>query len=143
MTDGSGNMEVKEMYDDLAVLEVEIISLTDEGFKVKYDFRRKILSWRDNYMWNNNFTSLINDGKFDLLKEKLPKIGVLEWIKAYSEGDAEKFGRKASVSGMWKMKAEFKDKTVIATGSEEIFPAKWDDLRSLIEMTTGTKFALR
>lgn len=143
MTDGSGNMEVKEMYDDLAVLEVEIISLSDEGYKVKYDFRRKILSWRDNYMWNNNFTSLINDDKYDLLREKLPKIGVLEWIREASEGKDDKSGKKAKVSGFWKMKAEFTDKTVIATGSEQVFPAKWDDLRSLIETTTGTKFALR
>ncbi|MBO4604531.1 MAG: hypothetical protein J5657_04460, partial [Clostridiales bacterium] len=60
-------MKTEGMYDDLVVLEVEIISFSNEGYKVKYDFRRKILSWRDNYMWNNNFTSLINDGKFDLL----------------------------------------------------------------------------
>ena len=77
MTDGEADMDMKKMYEDLAVLEVEIISFTDEGYRVKYDFKRKILSWRDNYMWNNNFTSLINDDKFDLLKTRLPEIGVL------------------------------------------------------------------
>ncbi|MBP5654279.1 MAG: hypothetical protein J6X33_02075 [Clostridiales bacterium] len=136
-------MSTKERYNDIAVFEVEIISFTDEGYRVKYDFRRKVLSWRDNYMWNNNFTILINDDKFNLLKEKLPKLGVIEWMEAYNEGDTEKYGMKVDAHGSWKMKIEFTDKTVIKSGCEQNFPRKWEELRSLIEMTTGTTFALR
>lgn len=143
MTEGWTDMDTKKMYEDLAVLEVEIISFTDEGYRVKYDFKRKILSWRDNYMWNNNFTSLINKDKFDLLKTRLPEIGVLEWIMAYKEGDVTKFGKKVAVPGSWKMKAEFKDKTVVSAECSQNFPRKWDELRSLIESTTGTSFTLR
>ena len=137
------SMDIKERYDDIAVFEVEIISFTDEGFRVKYDFRRKVLSWRDSYMWNNNFTSLINEEKYNLIKKRLPEIGVLEWMEAYAEGNKDLYGKDTGIQGSWKMKVEFTDKSVIKAGCERNFPKKWEDLRSLIEITTGTSFALR
>ena len=139
----AGIMDMTEKYNDIVLFEVEIISFTDEGYRVKYDFRRKVLSWRDNYMWNNNFTSLINDDKFKALRNKLPELEVLEWMEAYNEGDLAKYGSKTSVQGSWRMKVEFADKTVIKAGCEQNFPKRWDELRSLIEMTSGTSFSLR
>ena len=62
---------------------------------------------------------------------------------AYKEGDVTKFGKKVAVPGSWKMKAEFKDKTVVSAECSQNFPKKWDELRSLIESTTGTSFTLR
>ena len=73
-------MDFEKAYGSIAVLEVEIRTFANEGYSVKYDFARKVISWRDNYMWNNNFTRSINDNNLALLKEKLPESGMLEWM---------------------------------------------------------------
>ena len=48
-------------YDKITVLEVGITSFGNEGYAVKYDFVKKVIQWRDSYMWNNNFTRSLND----------------------------------------------------------------------------------
>ena len=43
-------MDYNKAYGSIAVLEVEIRTFANEGYAVKYDFGRKVISWRDNYM---------------------------------------------------------------------------------------------
>ena len=63
-------MDFGKAYGAIDVLEVEIRTFANEGYAVKYDFGRKVISWRDNYMWNNNFTRSINDNNLALIKDK-------------------------------------------------------------------------
>ena len=42
-------MDFEKAYGSIAVLEVEIRTFANEGYAVKYDFGRKVISWRDNY----------------------------------------------------------------------------------------------
>ena len=110
-------MDFKKAYESIAVLEVEIRTFANEGYAVKYDFGRKVISWRDNYMWNNNFTRSISEDKLALLKTVIP--------------------------GEWIIKVEFADKTSMKGGAEQHFPKKWKNLKTLIEQTAGCSFALR
>lgn len=136
-------MDYKKAYGSITVLEVEIRTFANEGYAVKYDFGRKVISWRDNYMWNNNFTRSISDDKMALIKEKLPESGMLEWMKGYEMGMTEEFGDKTVVPGEWSIKVEFDDKTRLVSGAEQHFPKKWKNLKILIEQTTGCSFLLR
>jgi len=136
-------MDFKKAYESIAVLEVEIRTFANEGYAVKYDFGRKVISWRDNYMWNNNFTRSISDDKYALLKEKLPESGMLEWMKGYNNGLSADFGDESAVLGEWKITVEFEDGTKLVAGAEQHFPKKWKLLKSLIERTTGCSFVLR
>jgi len=136
-------MEFERAYGSIAVLEVEIRTFANEGYAVKYDFGRKVISWRDNYMWNNNFTRSINDTNYSLIREELPKSGMLEWMNGYNMGLTEEYGDKSVIPGEWKIEVEFKDKTRMKAGAEQHFPKKWKNLRKLIESTTGCSFILR
>ena len=68
-------MDYNKAYGSIAVLEVEIRTFANEGYAVKYDFERRVISWRDNYMWNNNFTRSISEDNLRLIREKLPLSG--------------------------------------------------------------------
>lgn len=130
-------------YDKITVLEVGITSFGNEGYAVKYDFVKKVIQWRDSYMWNNNFTRSLNDTDYNTLKEELPKSGMLEWIKGYNSNLADDFGDQTQIPGEWKITVTFDDNTKITAGAEQHFPKKWKFLKNLIEKTTGCSFILR
>ena len=130
-------------YDKITVLEVGITSFGNEGYAVKYDFIKKVIQWRDSYMWNNNFTRSLNDTDYNTLKEELPKSGMLEWIKGYNSNLADDFGDQTQIPGEWKITVTFDDNTMITAGAEQHFPKKWKFLKNLIEKTTGCSFILR
>ena len=136
-------MDFDKAYGAIAVLEVEIRTFANEGYAVKYDFGRKVISWRDNYMWNNNFTRSINETNLALIKDRLPKSGMLEWMEGYNMGLTDEYGDKTSLPGEWKIEVEFKDKTRLKSGAEQHFPKTWKNLKTLIEETTGCSFILR
>jgi len=136
-------MDLTAEYDNIAVLEVGITTFGNEGYAVKYDFVKKVIQWRDSYMWNNNFTRSLNDSDFKTLKEELPKSGMLEWMTGYNNGLANEFGDETPVAGEWKITVEFADKTKLTAGAEQHFPKKWKLLKYLIEKTTGCSFVLR
>ena len=136
-------MDVEKAYGSIAVLEVEIRTFANEGYAVKYDFERRVISWRDNYMWNNNFTRAISEENIKMIREKLPESGMLEWMNGYNLGLTEEYGDKTVVPGEWLIKVEFKDKTSLKSGAEQHFPKKWSNLQHLIEQTTGCGFTLR
>ena len=94
-------------------------------------------------MWNNNFTRAIGDDKMNLIREKLPESGMLEWMRGYEMGMTDEFGDKTVIPGEWSIKVEFTDKTIMKAGAEQHFPKKWKSLKSLIEQTTGCSFLLR
>ncbi|MBO7531045.1 MAG: hypothetical protein J6T50_04495, partial [Lachnospiraceae bacterium] len=79
-------MDFEKAYGSIAVLEVEIRTFANEGYAVKYDFGRRVISWRDNYMWNNNFTRSLSEENIRLIKETLPVSGMLEWMNGYNLG---------------------------------------------------------
>lgn len=130
-------------YDKITVLEVGITSFGNEGYAVKYDFVKKVIQWRDSYMWNNNFTRSLNETDYNTLKSELPKSGMLEWMKGYNSGLADDFGDKTQIPGEWKITVVFEDNTKMTAGAEEHFPKKWKFLKNLIEKTTGCSFILR
>ena len=130
-------------YDKITVLEVGITSFGNEGYAVKYDFVKKVIQWRDSYMWNNNFTRSLNETDYNTLKEELPKSGMLEWMKGYNSGLENDFGDQTQIPGEWKITVEFEDKTKLTAGAEQHFPKKWKFLKNLIEKTTGCSFILR
>ena len=136
-------MDFEKAYGAINVLEVDIRTFANEGYSVKYDFERKVISWRDNYMWNNNFTRSINDDKMAIIMEKLPASGMLEWMHGYNLGLTDEYGDKTVIPGEWKIEVEFKDKTKMKAGAEQHFPKKWKNLKNLIEQTTGCSFVLR
>ena len=136
-------MDFEKAYGSIAVLEVEIRTFANEGYAVKHDFGRRVISWRDNYMWNNNFTRSLSEDNIKLIKETLPESGMLEWMNGYNLGLTEEYGDKTVVPGEWMIKVEFTDKTSMKSGAEQHFPTKWKNLQHLIEQTSGCSFMLR
>jgi len=135
-------MDLSEMYKSIAILEVEIRSFSNEGYKVKYNFNRNLLSWRDNYMWNNNFMKSISESKKKIIDEKLPKSGMLEWMVGYNNDEADKYGKKTTIPGEWEISVEFSDGSKLKSGASQNFPKKWNELKAIIEETTECHFRL-
>ena len=135
-------MDLSGKYNSIAVIEVRIMTLANEGYSVKFNLVRKIMSWRDYYMWNNNFTRAISDEACSLIEESLPKIGIIEWMMAYNDKLTDAIESKFPSQGEWKISIEFEDGTKLENGAEQNFPKDWNSLRSLIEKVTGCSFLL-
>ena len=135
-------MDLSGKYNSIAVIEIKIMTLANEGYSVKFNLQRKIMSWRDYYMWNNNFTRAISEDSCCLIEETLPKIGVIEWMIEYNDGLTDEIESKSSVPGEWRISLEFDDGTKLTSGAEESFPKDWNSLRILIEKITGCSFVL-
>ena len=130
-------MEIdREMYDNIALLEVEISSFSGGGYKVKYDFERNLISWNDGYMWNNNFMKSMTGAKLDIIRERLPDTHMIEWMNGYNAGNLEKYGRCTANPSSWKSYVKFKDSSSIVSSHTKNFPKEWGKLKSIIEDTT-------
>ena len=134
-------MDTERSYAEIKILEVEVRSYSDEGYKVRYDFEKRLISWRDFYMWNNNFMKSITDSKMKILSERLPESRLLEWMDDFMSGNVAD-DKVLKRPGKWEVIVEFTDKTKIKHSGEEIFPAEWIELRSIIESTTECTFRL-
>lgn len=137
-------MGSSDMSKPIAIIEVSIMTFAGEGYTVKYDLTKNVVSWRDNFMWNNNFTRAMNEETAELIRDSIPELGVLDWMKAYNDGkNIDKHGDKSVLPGEWKISIEFEDKSKLASGASQHFPKKWNSLKALIEKTTGCRFSLR
>ncbi|MBR6484085.1 MAG: hypothetical protein IKT14_03610 [Clostridiales bacterium] len=136
-------MGKKNRYDDISVLEVEISSFSGGGYKVRYDFDKKLINWNDGYMWNNNFMKSLTASKIETIQERLPKTGMLEWMEGYNRGELEKYGNPTANPSSWKIVVRFKDNSTLISSHTKNFPKDWNSLKSLIEETTECRFRLR
>ena len=135
--------EIKERYDSIMMLEVEISSFSGGGYKVRYDLIRNLISWNDSYMWNNNFMKSLTTAKKEIIKTRLPESGMLEWMEGYNKGLTEEFGRPTANPSSWKITVKFVDGTTLVSSHTKNFPKKWNDLKTIIEQTTECTFRLR
>ncbi|MBO4636291.1 MAG: hypothetical protein J5685_04015 [Clostridiales bacterium] len=135
-------MGLKKKYDQIKILEVEISSFSGGGYKVKYDFDRKLISWNDGYMWNNNFMKSLTAAKTEYIEKELPGTGMLEWMECYNNGDIEKVGNSTANPSSWKITVIFKDGTDIVSSHTRNFPKNWNKLKQIIEKTTECAFRL-
>jgi len=134
-------MDYKNAYKQIKILEIEVKSYSDEGYKVRYDFDRNLISWRDYYMWNNNFMKSITDAKMKILVEKLPESHIIECVDAFIEGTVDKENLLVRPA-KWEISIEFNDKTKMKHSEEELFPHEWIEWRTIIEQTTECSFRL-
>lgn len=130
-------------YDKIKSLEVEISSFSGGGYKVKYDFEKKLISWRDGYMWNNNFMKSLTSAKYELIQERLPETGMIDWLIGYNNGELEKYGKPTVNPSSWKICVIFEDGESLVSSHTKNFPKDWALLKSIIEDTTECTFRLR
>jgi len=134
-------MDKSIAYDQIKILEVEVRSYSDEGYKVRYDFEKKLISWRDFYMWNNNFMKSLTDSKMEILADRLPKSHILESLDNFIKRKVSK-ENTLKRPGKWEITVEFNDKTKMNYSDADVFPIEWIELRSIIESTTECTFRL-
>ncbi len=136
-------MDLSGRYKSISVMEVSITTFANEGYSVKYDFDRRVLCWRDYYMWNNNFTRCINDEVYQTIEDTLPELRLIEWMEAFNSGKSGLGGEKFVFPGEWEIKVIFNDKSVLMSSAQQHFPGIWGGLKSLIEKSAGNSFSLR
>lgn len=132
-----------ETYENIKTLEVELEDLSGEGYRVRYDFERRMINWTDKYMWNNNFMKTLNERKFTKLCEELPQSELLSWIEAYAEGENNSYGKRVAAPAKWSVNVSFDDGKLIHAEAVQHFPFKWNILKHIIEETSDCYFKLR
>ncbi|SCW64808.1 hypothetical protein SAMN02910456_02352 [Ruminococcaceae bacterium YRB3002] len=134
-------MDYRIAYSEIKVLEIEVRSYADEGYRVRYDFGRGLISWRDYYMWNNNFMKSITDAKMEILSKRLPASRLLEVLDTFVKGNYSEYDILKR-HGKWQIVVEFSDGMKISHTEEDIFPVEWIEWRSIVEGTTECTFRL-
>lgn len=139
-------------YKDISLFEVSLNSFSGEGYKVKFDLNRNLISWNDGYMWNNNFMKAINSDKLAMLKSKLPETEMLDWLPYFDDSETEiekspelfsRIGKRSSTPSMWRIDVRFSDGSIMSGECKQNFPHKWDALKDVIEEATECRFRLR
>ena len=136
-------MKADKRYGSITLLEVEISSFTGGGYKVRYDFVRRLISWNDGYMWNNNFMKSLTPGKLDIMTKNLPSTGVIEWMEGYNRGELAKYGVPTANPSSWRICINFEDGSDLVSSHTKNFPKNWTKLKEIIEATTECCFRLR
>lgn len=130
-------------YKAITLLEVEISSFSGGGYKVRYDFARRLISWNDGYMWNNNFMKSLTPAKYDLFVDRLPSTGMIEWMEGYNRGELSKYGNPTANPSSWRISVTFEDGTNLVSSHARNFPKNWGKLKEIVEATTEMCFRLR
>ena len=125
------------------MFEVEISSFTGGGYKVRYDFVRRLISWNDGYMWNNNFMKSLTLEKLEIITKNLPGTGVIEWMEGYNKGELAKYGLPTANPSSWRICFTFEDGSDLVSSHTKNFPKNWTKLKEIIEATTECCFRLR
>ncbi|MCQ2517032.1 MAG: hypothetical protein MJ094_09295 [Saccharofermentans sp.] len=136
-------MLADDRYKSITLLEVEISSFNGGGYKVRYDFKRNLISWKDGYMWNNNFMKSLTPSKLEYLKENLPDTNILEWAEGYNKGLIAEYGNPTANPSSWRIRVDFEDGTDLVSSRTKNFPRDWPKLKAIIEATTECTFRLR
>ncbi|MCR5592357.1 MAG: hypothetical protein K6F79_01230 [Saccharofermentans sp.] len=136
-------MKADKRYNFITFLEVEISSFTGGGYKVRYDFERKLISWNDGYMWNNNFMKSLTPEKLEIITKNLSSTGMIEWMEAYNKGDLAKVGVPTANPSSWRICVKFEDGSNLVSSHTKNFPKDWTKLKDIIESTTEMCFRLR
>ena len=134
-------MDYRKAYEHIKILEIEVQSYADEGYRVRYDFERNLISWRDYYMWNNNFMKSITDAKMQILSTRLPASRLLEVLDTFVNGTYSEYDILKR-HGKWQLSVEFDDGKKISHSDADIFPVEWIEWRSIVEETTECTFRL-
>ena len=136
-------MKADKRYGSITLLEVEISSFTGGGYKVRYDFVRRLISWNDGYMWNNNFMKSLTPEKLEIIEKNLPATGVIEWMEGYNKGELAKYGFPTANPSSWRICINFEDGSDLVSSHTKNFPKNWTKLKEIIEATTECCFRLR
>ena len=52
-------------YENIKLFEVVLSSASGEGLKVRFDYDKRLITWNDGYMWNNNFMKSMTGAKLN------------------------------------------------------------------------------
>ena len=130
-------------YNNIVKFEVVLSSASGEGLKVRFDYVKRLISWSDGYMWNNNFMKSLTDEKYDYLVSNLPATHMLEWMIQYNLGNEEDVGHKTANPAIWQIKEMFDNDETLSSTSGQHFPNAWSKLKEVIEKLTECTFRLR
>lgn len=134
-------MDFEKAYKEIKSLEIEVRSYSDEGYKVRYDFERNLISWRDYYMWNNNFMKSITENKMEILSSRLPSTRFIEAVVELNNGTYKEKDILIRPC-KWHITIEFFNMPKMECTGEDRFPKEWIELRSIVENTTECSFRL-
>lgn len=130
-------------YNNIVKFEAVLSSASGEGLKVRFDYVKRLISWSDGYMWNNNFMKSLTDEKYDYLVSNLPSTHMLEWMIQYNLGNEEDVGHKTANPAIWQIKVMFDNDETLSSTSCQHFPNDWSKLKEIIEKLTECTFRLR
>lgn len=130
-------------YGNIQKFEVVLSSAAGEGLKVRFDYAKKLISWSDGYMWNNNFMKSLTDEKINYLVDNLPSTHMLEWMILYNRGDEETCGHQTANPAIWQIRVLFDNDETLSSTSCQHFPNDWAKLKEIIEKLTECTFRLR
>ena len=129
---------MEHTYNDLELLYVELSAYRRNALTVRIDLGKKILQWKDNYQWSNNFVRSLTPENIRLVRDCLPRTQLFTWPLLENEEDSQ-----ISRDTIWQVTLCFSDGSISRYGGEKIFPVHWDVFRDMIEGVARIPFKIR
>lgn len=129
-------------YEDITCIETEISGYRRGCIRVRIDFDKRMVTWRDSLQWNNNFLRSISPDKIQHFRTALPSTHILQW-KTITYGPNPQETALCCHPEDWAVTVSFRQNPPARISGSGKLPAEWARLRELIEYITKIPFRLR
>lgn len=128
-------------YETIICIETELSAYRRGSIRVRIDFEKKIVTWKDSRQWNNNFFRSLSQQSLDQLRNELPQTDLLHWDQNNAE-DRDNVSSACAPSD-WAVSVYFSDDSILRLSGNNSYPKEWKKYRTMIETITKSHFCLR
>ena len=129
-------------YEDIVCIDAELSGYRRGCIRVKIDFDKKMVTWRDSLQWNNNFLRSISADKIQTFRTLLPNTHILQW-KTHYTGLVSQDDANVCHPSDWAVVISFAQRPPLRILGSRQYPSEWHLFRDLIESITKIPFRLR
>lgn len=140
--DGQDNEIQMNNYNDIVCIEAELSGYRRGCIRVRIDFDKKIVTWRDSLQWNNNFLRSISADKINFFKTMMPATHILQWQTHYTSPVSQD-NTNVCHPADWAVVISFRQNAPVRILGSMQYPSEWHLFRDLIESMTKIPFRLR
>jgi hypothetical protein len=128
-------------YDKILALEAELSAYRRGAIRIRLDFEKHMIFWRDSRQWNNNFFRSVAPNRMAELLRDLPSTHLLEWTVGDGNGASDMY--PACIPSSWQVSVFFTDESTMKFIGQDCYPRDWKRFRELLEGVARIPFCLR
>lgn len=139
-----GDLEVsssRSNYESIHAIEAELCAYRRGSLRIRIDFDKHMIFWKDSRQWNNNFFRSVSPIRMTQFLQALPSTHLLEWHQGNGEDPSETY--PACIPSSWLVSVFFEEESIVRFSGQNSYPKEWKRFKDLLESVARIPFCLR